>query len=282
MNDTQSSGNRVALVISDVDGTLLDENKRLTPGAPGAVRRLYAAGIRFTIASARPPLMVHGLVLKLEVCEPFACFNGALYVRPDLTVMHELPMSPTDAQTVADRIVQDGFDLWVWTDTEWYVSNPSGPHVDHHEEQMGRKATPLTTRDMSQFKVLKLVGVSDNHEALAQAEAELKQHGSPSISATRSSPYYLDVTDVRANKGEVVLNLSKMLDIPTERIATIGDMTTDTLMFRQSGISIAMGNATDDVKAQAKHVTRSNEEDGFAYAMGHFVLGIAAQPTAAD
>jgi len=282
MSNSQPLQNPVALVISDVDGTLLDENKQLTRGAPAAVQRLYAAGTRFTIASARPPRMVHGLVLKLEVREPFACFNGALYVRPDLTVMHELPMSPTDAQTLADQIVQDGFDLWVWTDTDWYVSNPTGPHVAHHEEQMGRKATPLTTRDMSQFKVLKLVGVSDNHEALAQAEAELKEHGSPSISATRSSPYYLDITDAKANKGEVVLTLSQMLHIPTGRIATIGDMTTDTLMFHQSGVSIAMGNATDDVKAQAKYATRSNEEDGFAYAMDHFVLGVAAQPTAAD
>src|SRR5271166_2402690 len=282
MNDAQPSANRVALVISDVDGTLLDNDKQLTPGAPAAVQRLYAAGIRFSIASARPPRMVRELILELHVCEPFACFNGALYLGPDETVLQELRMSPKDVQPVADFIFHKGFDLWVWTDTDWYVSNPTGPHVAHHEEQMGRKATPLTTRDMSQFKVLKLVGVSDNHEALAQAEAELKEHGSPSISATRSSPYYLDITDAKADKGEVVLTLSQMLHIPTGRIATIGDMTTDTLMFHQSGVSIAMGNATDDVKAQAKYATRSNEEDGFAYAMDHFVLGVAAQPTAAD
>ena len=282
MTDVQSMAKRVELVVSDVDGTLLDDNKQLTPGAPGAVERLYQAGIRFTIASARPPRMVRDLITKLQVREPFACFNGALYIDPNEVVLQELRMAPEEAQPVADFIVRHGFDLWVWTDTDWYVSNPTGPHVAHHEEQMGRKATPLPTHNVSHFKVLKLVGVSDNHEALAQAEAELKEHGSPSISATRSSPYYLDVTDARANKGEVIVNLSKMLGIPAERIATIGDMNTDTLMFRKSGISIAMGNATDDVKAQAKYATRSNEEDGFAYAMDHFVLGVAEQRTAAD
>ena len=98
--------NRVALVISDVDGTLLDENKQLTPGAPGAVQRLYAAGIRFTLASARPPQLVRELVRTLQVREPVACFNGALIVGPDEAVLHKLPMLPADAQLVADRILQ--------------------------------------------------------------------------------------------------------------------------------------------------------------------------------
>jgi len=90
---------------------------------------------------------------------------------------------------------------------------------------------------------------------------------------TRASLYYLDVTDAGANKGAVVTMLSEMLQIPMSQIATIGDMITDTLMFRKSGTSIAMGNAFDDVKALATYVTRSNQEDGFAYAMDHFVLG---------
>ena len=273
---------RVALVISDIDGTLLDDNKQLTPGAPRAVLRLYDAGIRFTMASARPPRMAHELVRELHVCEPFACFNGALIVGHDETVLHQLPMLPADAQAVANHIFQHGFDLWVWTETDWYVSNPTGPHVAHHEELMGGKATPLHTHDMSQFHVLKLVGVSDDYASLAMAEKELASLSNTSISATRSSPYYLDVTNANANKGEVVLTLSRMLHIPDDQIVTIGDMNTDVLMFRQSGVSIAMGNALDDVKAQAMFVTRSNEEDGFAYAMDHFVLGLGEQPAAAD
>jgi Cof subfamily protein (haloacid dehalogenase superfamily) len=282
MSDSPARENPVTLVISDVDGTLLDNNKELTSEAPAAVQRLYQAGIRFTIASARPPRMVRELVTQLQVKEPLACFNGALIVSPDETVLQEIQMSPADAQSVGDFIAKQDFDLWVWTDSDWFVSNPNGPHVARHESQMGRKATPLATRDMSQFRVLKLVGVSDNYEALAQAEADLAKHGSPTISGTRSSPYYLDVTDARANKGEVVLRISQLLQIPTEQIATIGDMTTDTFMFRKSGVSIAMGNAFDDVKAQAKFVTKNNEENGFAYAMDHFVLGVAAQQQVAD
>ena len=263
----------VTLVVSDVDGTLLDPEKNLSPGAPAAVRRLRQAGIRFTIASARPPRLTRPLLRDLHVSEPSACFNGALLIDPDCNVLHQLPMAPSDAQTVADHIRKSPLDLWVYTGMDWYVSNPSGPHVQHQEELMRRKATPLHTYDMSQFHVLKLVGVSDDYDAVKRAQSELDALSCVAISATRSSDYYLDVTHADANKGMVVLTLSKMLNIPTEQIATIGDMPTDVLMFRKSGVSIAMGNATDEVKAQATYVTKSNTEDGFAYAIDHFILG---------
>jgi hydroxymethylpyrimidine pyrophosphatase-like HAD family hydrolase len=167
----------------------------------------------------------------------------------------------------------------VWTDTDWYVTSDVGTHVAHHEAEMGRKPTLLTNRDMKHYDVLKLVGVSDDYDALAAAEKEMAGMGVDSISATRSSPYYLDVTAAAANKGAAVVAISGLLQIPCTQIATIGDMTTDTLMFRQSGLSVAMGNALPDVKAKATFVTKSNEEDGFSYAMDHFVLG-ASDPQA--
>jgi Cof subfamily protein (haloacid dehalogenase superfamily) len=263
----------VALVVSDVDGTLLDPEKNLSPSAPAAVRRLKQAGIRFTIASARPPRLTQGLLRDLHVSEPSACFNGALLIDPDCNVLHQLPMNPSDAQTVADRICRSELDLWVYTGMDWYVSDPTGPHVQHQEELMRRKATLLYSYDMSQFDVLKLVGVSDDYVAVKRTQSELDSLFPVSISATCSSDYYLDVTHADANKGMVILALSKMLNIPTEQIATVGDMPTDALMFRKSGMSIAMGNATDEVKTQATYVTRSNREDGFAYAIEHFILG---------
>jgi Cof subfamily protein (haloacid dehalogenase superfamily) len=271
----------VALVVSDVDGTLLDPEKNLNPGAPAAVQRLRQAGIRFTIASARPPRLTHPLLRDLHVSGPSACFNGALLIDPDLNVLHQLPMTSAGAQTVADYIRKSGLDLWVYTDTDWYVSNPSGPHVQHQEELMQCKAAPLLSHDMSPFHVLKMVGVSDDYDAVKRAQLELDHLCGAAISATCSSDYYLDVTHADANKGTVILMLSKMLNIPTEQIATIGDMPTDVLMFRQSGVSIAMGNATGEVKAQATYVTKSNREDGFAYAVEHFILG-GEQQQAAD
>ena len=91
-------------------------------------------------------------------------------------------------------------------------------------------------------------------------------------SAARSQPYYLDVTHPHANKGTVVETLSRLLNIPNTQIATMGDMPSDVFMFRKSGFSIAMGNASAAVKAQASAVTDSNENEGFAKAVRKFVL----------
>jgi hydroxymethylpyrimidine pyrophosphatase-like HAD family hydrolase len=87
-------------------------------------------------------------------------------------------------------------------------------------------------------------------------------------------------THPEANKGGVVEFLSKRLHIPTEEIATIGDMPNDVMMFGKSGLSIAMGNASPQVQAQANFVALSNEEDGFAYAMEKFVLPAATSLSA--
>jgi len=121
-------------------------------------------------------------------------------------------------------------------------------------------------------QAVKIVGVSDDLDLVANCEKSAQRALGEKASATRSQPYYLDVTHPQANKGEVVSTLSKLLNIPPEQIATIGDMPNDVLMFRKSGFSIAMGNASEEVKAQASTVTDSNENEGFAKAIRKFIL----------
>jgi hydroxymethylpyrimidine pyrophosphatase-like HAD family hydrolase len=97
------------------------------------------------------------------------------------------------------------------------------------------------------------------------------------VTANRSQPYYLDVTNKNGNKGAVVDYLAQHLGVPAQEIATIGDQQNDVLMFKRSGFSIAMGNASDEVKAQAKAVTASYNDDGFAKAMENFILNSATR-----
>ena len=96
------------------------------------------------------------------------------------------------------------------------------------------------------------------------------------VTAAASQPYYLDVTHPQANKGEVARYLARRYELEPEEIATIGDMPNDILMFAHSGLSIAMGNADPEAKQAAHETSRSNEEEGFAYAVEHFVLPAAA------
>src|SRR5258708_1888606 len=175
---------KISLVLADVDGTLVTEEKVLTERAQSAVRALQDAKIAFAITSGRPPLGMAALFAKL-------------------------------------------------------------------------------------------VGVSDDHDLVRRCEADAQAAFGQRATANRSQPYYLDITNKDANKGAVVEYLSHHLNVPAEEIATIGDQPNDVLMFNRSGFSIAMGNASDEGKAQAAVVTDSYNHEGFAKAMERFILGSA-------
>lgn len=273
MKDSISQANQpIRLVIADVDGTLVTQEKVLTTRAADAVHNLRRAGIKFTITSGRPPRGMKMLIDELNLTECIAAFNGGLLVRPDFTVEEQSFLPGNVAKKVIEALTAHGLDVWLYTDRDWLVLDPHAPHVAR--EQWTVKFPPTTVESFDAFvdRTVKLVGVSDDHDAVARCEKDVQQAGGEHVSAARSQPYYLDVTHPNANKGQVVIMLSKLLQIPAEQIATIGDMPNDVLMFRKSGVSIAMGNASAEVQSSADFVTTSNEDEGFANAMDRFVL----------
>ena len=267
----------IRLVIADVDGTLVTHDKVLTARAISSVSRLREANVLFAITSGRPPKGMKMLVDALDLSEPISAFNGGMVINPDYSVVASHCVSSDLAAEVIRLIGEHGLDVWLYSDTDWYVRDPNAPHVAR--EQWTVKFPPMVVSDFEahQEHVVKIVGVSDDLPAVARCEMEMQAWGGARISAERSQPYYLDVTHPNANKGEVVLMLSKLLSIPPEQIATIGDMPNDVLMFHKSGVSIAMGNASMEVQKAATYVTTSNEEEGFANAMERFVLGESSQ-----
>ncbi|MGZ4821496.1 MAG: Cof-type HAD-IIB family hydrolase [Terriglobales bacterium] len=265
--------NNIRLVIADVDGTLVTQNKILTPRAIEAVQRLRQAGIAFSITSGRPPLGMQMLIAPLALTEPIAAFNGGVLVRPDLSVISQNFVPANTGARVIEAILRHGLDVWVYTDRDWLVRDASAAHVAR--EQWTVRFAPTVVPDFAPHldRVAKIVGISDDLPAVAACEADVQRDCGNQVSAARSQPYYLDVTHPDANKGHVVTALSELLSIPPAQIATIGDMPNDVLMFRKSGLSIAMGNASADVQRQAQFVTTSNEEEGFAKAMEKLILG---------
>lgn len=263
----------IRLVIADVDGTLVTQEKLLTVEARAAAGELRAAGITLALTSGRPPRGMQMLIAPLELKGQIAGFNGGVYVNPDMSVVATHKLSPDTAAKALKLILDQGLDAWLYTPDDWYVRKADAPHVAREAwtVKFEVKLTPSFS-DALVGNVVKLVGVSDDHTLVARAEKAAQEALGDQASAARSQPYYLDVTNPQANKGAVVTTLSKLLGIATTDIATIGDGQNDVLMFKKSGLSIAMGNASDDVKGQAKAVTASNEQEGFAKAMREFVL----------
>jgi hydroxymethylpyrimidine pyrophosphatase-like HAD family hydrolase len=167
-------------------------------------------------------------------------------------------------------------DAWVYSGEDWLVRDKDGPHGAREAWTVKFEAKVVKEFTAEHLRqAVKIVGVSDDHDLVEQVEKAAQEALGDRASAARSQPYYLDVTNPDANKGTVVISLARMLGIPAEQIATIGDMPNDVLMFRKGGFSIAMGNASEQVQKQAMVVTDSNDYEGFAKAVRRYLLGQA-------
>jgi len=262
----------IAAVLADVDGTLVDRAKVVTPRAIEAIERLHEIGVLFAITSGRPPRGMRMLVYPLEMRGPMAAFNGGVIVMPDMTIIDERPIPADVAPAVIDEIRAHDLYAWIYSGAEWYVTDPLAPHAARESSTVQFQPAVVPSYDGLLDRVVKIVGVSDDHGLVAQCEFALQQQFGVHASATRSQPHYVDVTHPTANKGVVVERMSQFYQIPLEQIATLGDQPNDVLMFQRSGLSIAMGNASEDVRRAATYVTASNEDEGFAKAIEEFIL----------
>jgi Cof subfamily protein (haloacid dehalogenase superfamily) len=280
---------KISILLADVDGTLVDSQKRITPRAKAAIQKLKEAGIKFAVTSGRPPRGIKMIVEQVNLSTPIAAFNGGMLVEPDtMKVLMQLTLDAETARSVIESVGEFGLDVWVYAGVNWYLRELNTPHREKEERTVQFPPTVVKNFDAAlEQGVAKVVGVSDEYDLVAKAEkgiVEEFEHGvhakctttsrdcEPSVSAARSQPYYLDVTHPKANKGSVVEMLADLLKIPPAEFATIGDMPNDVLMFKKSGYSIAMGQASEEVKQSATYATAGMDDEGFAKAIENFVL----------
>ena len=262
----------IRLLLADVDGTLVTQDKVLTDRAVDAARKLGEAGILFAVTSGRPPLGMSMLVEPLTLTTPIAAFNGGCIVNPDMSVIEQRTIPDDLVRPVADLNKSFGLDTWIYRGADWYIPDPKGAHVAKETSTVRFKAKIMTSLDGLTTDIAKIVGVSDDFDAVAKASDAAHDKFGDHVAASRSQPYYLDVTHPDANKGAVAKYLADKYQIPAGQIATIGDGANDVLMFAHSGLSIAMGNSSLEVQHAARRVTTANDDEGFANAVERFIL----------
>jgi Cof subfamily protein (haloacid dehalogenase superfamily) len=262
----------IAALISDVDGTLVTDDKRLTERTRDAVAALRRAGISFTVISSRPPRGLAMLVEPLALEAPLAAFNGGLLVTPALAPTGEPHfLAPAVVRRAIEFLDARRVDVWLFTAEEWRLRDTERPYVRREERTVC--FAPRVVRHFDTDGIGKVVGVSEDFELLEALDAEARAKFGSDAAVARSQRYYLDFTHPLANKGIAFSALAKLLAVPPERIAVIGDGMNDIAMFRQAGLSVAMGNAFPEVRDASDRVTASNAEDGFARAVERFILG---------
>ena len=264
---------RIALVVSDVDGTLVTKEKVLTEAAKAAARRLHETGVGFTIVSSRPTIGMRFLIEPLQITLPVGAFNGSSIVDSQLKPVEQHLIPVRAVQRSLEVLNEFRVDIWLFTNEQWLTRNGNGEYVPL--EKRAIQADPTIVADFTPYlsAACKIVGASSDPVLLQRCEAAVQKALGAEANAVRSQSYYLDITPPDYDKGTFVQAIAKRLGVATDAVATIGDMQNDLAMFRRSGLSFAMGNATDDVKKVATHVTASNENEGFAGAIETILKG---------
>jgi Cof subfamily protein (haloacid dehalogenase superfamily) len=273
MSARRSPATMISAVVSDVDGTLVTDDKILTARTRGAVAGLRARDIAFAIISSRPPRGLRMLIDALGIATPIAGFNGGLVTTPGLSPLTQHLMSPVAARQAVEIIEAHAAQAWLFRGEDWLTRDPAGPYVGL--EQKTILYPPIIVEDFGAAldAASKIVAVSDDFDLLTRLEPIARAGLGENAAIARSQSYYLDFTHPLANKGVALSELAQLLSIPVAKIAVIGDGGNDVAMFERAGLSIAMGNAVPQVQAAADFVTAPNSQDGFAKAIERYVLG---------
>ncbi len=270
MND--GAAGRIALLVSDIDGTLVTGDKRLSEANIRAARALRDAGVHLSLVSSRPPIGFATLREALHLEAPLGAFNGGCILRPDFSVIEAVHVPAEAARVAVDAFAECGIDAWLFTKDRWYILDAEGAYVPKERMTIGHEPILVESFELFFGAVGKLVGSSRDFDAVERCEALLQDRLDGQASAKRSQSYYLDVTPHGTDKGHAVRRIAAALGVALDTVAVIGDMNNDMPMFEVASHRIAMGNGTQALKAKATFVTADNEHDGFAVAVERYVL----------
>jgi Cof subfamily protein (haloacid dehalogenase superfamily) len=261
----------IRLLVSDIDGTLVRDDKSLPEANRHAILDLAEAGVPTTLISSRPPSGMLPLAAKLRITGPLAAFNGGTLFDADGTVRFAHRLGASDAAAMLRLVGRPGVAPWVYADGAWFVPSQDNAHLARERLAAGIEPTIRTDFAGLDGRIDKIVAVSDDHQLLLQLEQQARKMIGTRATIARSQAYYLDITHRLANKGEGLAALARAFGSDLAQVAVLGDMPNDLPMFARAGLSVAMGQAPADVQAGADATAASNEEDGVADAIFRFV-----------
>ena len=268
---------RIRLVVSDIDGTLVRNDKSLSDVVVAAVQRLQDAGTAFSLISARPPSGMLWIAAKLGLTGKIASFNGGTILKPSGEIVSAYLIDPSFAACTLTMFDRPGVETWLFANANWYARTTPSEFFSRERKSANVEPLIVGSFDGLLANVDKIVAVSNDGALLTQINSEVTIALGAAATVSRSQAYYLDVTAPRGNKGDGVAALAAAFDLPLASVAVFGDQHNDLAMFERAGLSVAMGQAPQEVRVGATHVSRSNEDDGVADAIDRFVLPIVRQ-----
>lgn len=269
------------LLVLDLDGTLTNKAKEITPHTREVLLRAQEQGVRIVLASGRPTYGIAPLAHELKLDENggyILAYNGGQIINwTTKEMIYENELDPQVYPYLCQCAHDEGFVILSYKD-EYIVSEDAGnPYVQH--EAFLNKMPSITVDnflDVFTFPVPKCLIVGDA-EPLARLEVKMRTHLEGKMNVFRSEPFFLELVPRGIDKAKSLSVLLQHINLKPEEMIAIGDGFNDLSMIEYAGLGIAMDNAQPEVKAKAQYITLSNEEDGVAAAVEKFILSPCVQ-----
>ena len=260
------------LIAADMDGTLLDPEKKVRDTAIQAIREAMDLGLIFTISTGRPIQGVERYEELFHLLEaPIITYNGAVIIDPrDKSVLYEKSLDPQGALEILSWAKIFGTTVLIWSAGALYIFEHN-ERTDHYAEMA--KIGGIVIEDEAALVrqgITKILWY-DEAEQITRFQGELKNTLTGNTTFCTSSPRFLEFFHGGVSKGRALQFLGERYQIHPSEIIAIGDEMNDISMLRYAGLGVAMGNAREEVKEQADFITRSNDEDGVAHVINSFV-----------
>lgn len=269
----------IRLIISDIDGTILDDQHQVDSKLTDMIPLLNREKIPFVLASARSPLGMEPIARELGLGDnPLACYNGALIIKGDpqaYETIIEHPLDKKEIRTFLELVkakfpsvsinlysgkdwIADRLDKWVQVEANITGEQPMIQNV----------LMPVLDVLMPVHKLLLI----DQAPVIQKLHDYLQTLDFPKTAFYLSKENYMEVTAKHVSKEQALYEIAQHYQVPLEQVMTIGDNFNDLPMLQLAGLGVAMGNAPEAVKTEVKAVTKSNNEHGVAEAVEKYVL----------
>ena len=259
------------LIVLDLDGTLTNSKKEITPRNRETLIRMQEQGIRLVLASGRPTYGIVPLANELRMNEFILSYNGGEIINWETQEMVYENVLPNEVVPVLYECARTHqLSILTYDGAEIITENSQDPYVlkEAFLNKMAVRETNDFLTDIT-LPVAKCLIVGDA-DKLIPLEAELCLRLQGRINVFRSEPYFLELVPQGIDKALSLAVLLKEIGVAREEVIAIGDGYNDLSMIRFAGLGIAMGNAQEPVKKAADYITLSNEEDGVAEAINKF------------
>lgn len=275
----------IKAIALDIDGTLTNDRKMVTPRTREALLVAQNSGIKLILSSGRPIQGLRTIASELELDAHdglLVAFNGAHVVDAQTDeVLYDQPIDADMMRSLIGHIRQFGVIPWITSGRRLFVERSARHVIRYREEDFDIVEYERSMCDLKLCEIDDLLDVCDtpHNKLLCAGEPEyLQDHwramAAPfegRLSSMFTADFYYEFMAPGISKGRALASALPKLGIDASEVIAFGDGQNDVSMLRWAGTGVAMSNAVDEAKAVADMVTASNNEDGIALALTEFL-----------